>query len=56
MNKIFIQAQKIVRKMPTDTIWNQQSSCMNCVLRILQEVREEPEVSILRPAYAWTGS
>ena len=59
----FIQAQKIVRKMPTDTIWNQQSSCMKCVLHTSSYKKWVKSQKCplcldwqldLRDAYSWT--
>jgi len=35
MNKTFIQASNFLRKMATDTIWNWQSWCTDCVFCIL---------------------
>ena len=52
MNKIFIWAPRIMRKMATDMIQNCQSSRTNCVEHIVQEVGAELIVSIyLRPAF-----
>ena len=46
MNKIFIGAPKIMRKMARDSICNWQSSWTNCMYRILQEVGAELKVYI----------
>ena len=54
MNKIFIQAPKITRKMATNMIQNWQSSHTSCVFHILREVGAELKIVHSRHAYLST--